>query len=152
MKQFKIYTCGKMSGITFSKQMIWRKELQYYVEQKYEELHGTHANITFINPPDFFNYENNLHKSEREIRDWEIGQVCDSDILVVNLDGILDSIGSHFELGAVVGANISSNKNIKIIAIGEKPQDLHPWIELSWLRHETSIQDAADYIVNYLLV
>lgn len=152
MKQFKIYTCGKMSGLTYEEQIAWRKELQNCVEQKYEEIHGTHANITFINPPNFFNYEDNLHKSEREVRDWEIGQVCDSDILVVNLDGISDSIGSHFELGAVIGANISSGRNIKVIAIGEAQQNLHPWIQLSWLRHEYSIKNAADYIVNYLLI
>lgn len=152
MKNFKIYTCGKMSGLTYSQQMLWRSGITFYVKQKYKEIHGTDANITFINPPDYFSYEENLHKTEREVMEWELSQVCDCDVVIFNLDGIEDSIGSHMELGAVRGANIASGKNIKVVAIGEIPQDLHPWLQLSWFRHEETIEEAADYIAKYLLV
>lgn len=152
MKDFKIYTCGKMNGLTLSQQMIWRKDIEYYIRSGYEDIHGRNSNITVINPPDYFNYDDASHKTEKEIFEWELGQVCSSDVVIVNLDGISDSIGSHMEIGAVLGACISSGRNIKIVAIGEIPQNIHPWIELSWFRHEKDLKDAAKYIVDYLLV
>lgn len=146
MKEFKIYTCGKMNGISYEKQMEWRCKIQELIESK------TDKKVTFIHPPLFYGYHEIMHKSEREVKEWELNQVCDSDIVIVNLDGINESIGSHFEMGAICGANIVGNKQITVIGVGEVKPEIHPWIGLSFLRHEECLEDAADFIATYLLL
>lgn len=145
MKNFKIYTCGRMHGIPYAKQMIWRKELQFAIECR------TKQNVTFIHPPEFYGYHEKLHKSEQEVMNWEMQQICDSDIVVVNLDEIESSVGSHMELGVACGANLSSGKHINIVSFGNE-ENIHPWLSLCSLRHEDNVNDLADYIATYLLI
>lgn len=147
MKEYKIYTCGKMSGITFNQQMQWRLLLESFVKNKYDG----DDRIKFIHPPVYFNYEYAHHKSEREILDWEMKQLHDCDIVVVNLNRIDSTTGSHMELGAVQGINRFGDKYIYVIGIG-KDDDLHPWIKETCMRIESNYSDAAQYIVEYLLV
>lgn len=146
MKEYKIYTCGKMKGLSFEQQMQWRKHIQKLVEDR------TDKKVNFIHPPLFFNYDFTSHKDEEEVMKWELNQVCKSDIVVVGIEDINDSIGSHIEIGAALGANITGGRQINIIGVGNISKTPHPWINSSLLRYEESYEDAADYIVNYLLV
>lgn len=144
----KIYTSGKMSGLTKKESMIWRTKIETLV-QRYTST--KYSIPEFLHPPMFYNYDEQNQKCEREIFDWEISNVIDSDIIVLNLDGVKESIGTHMELGAIASAN-KLGKNIFVVAVGKIPNDLHPWIESSWLRHEEELEDAAKYIATYLLV
>ena len=146
MKEFKIYTAGKMSGLSYQEQMNWRKEIEWAVEKK------TNKKVHFIHPPVYYNYENQDYKSEKEIKDWEINQVRNSDIVIVNLDEVNDSVGTHYELCTVDAINSFGNKHIFVIGIGKLETSIHPWIQLSIHRQEETFEDAADYIVNYLLL
>lgn len=146
MKEYKVYTCGKMSGIPYEKQMDWRYKIEELIKAK------TNKSVTFIHPPLFYGYHMEMHKSEREVKEWELNQVCDSDIVIVNIDDVNTSIGSHFEMGAVYGANVAGNKHITVIGFGNSKSEIHPWIDLSFLRFEESIEDAAEYIATYLLI
>lgn len=147
MKEYKIYTCGKMSGIPFEQQMQWRKSLEAFARDKYD---GSDK-IKFIHPPLYFNYEHMMHKTEREILDWEMMQLHECDIVVVNLEGIDSTVGSHMELGAVQGINRFGDKYIYVVGIGED-NNLHPWIKETCNRIESNYSDAATYIIEYLLV
>ena len=135
-----------MSGISFKEQMRWRNQLGGLVRLYYD---GTNK-ITFVHPPLYFNYENNLHKSEREILDWEMMQLHDSDIVVVNLDQIDTTVGSHMELGAVQGINRFGDKYIYVVGVGDS--NVHPWITETCSRIEDSFTDAAKYIAEYLII
>jgi hypothetical protein len=135
-----------MSGISYAQQMIWRKEIQLAIGLR------TNKDVTYIHPPQYYGYHEQLHKSEQEIKDWELQQVCDSDIVIVNLEDIDLSIGSHIELGAVCGANLVGSKHINVVSFGKPKENLHPWISLCCLRHEDDMNDLADYIATYLLV
>lgn len=146
MKEFKIYTCGRMSGISYEEQMKWRNDIEYLIKMR------TNKSVTFIHPPLFYGYHEKMHKTEREIKEWELSQICNCDIVIVNVKGISQSIGSHIEIGAIDGANIVGNKHIAVIGIGEPDDTIHPWIDLSFLRYEKDLIDAADYIAKYLLI
>lgn len=146
MKEFKIYTCGRMSGLSYEEQMKWRNLIQEAVELR------TDRKITFIHPPLYYGYHVNLHKSEREVKEWELKQICECDVVVVNLDGIMQSVGSHIELGAICGANIVGNKQIMVVGFGKSQELIHPWIELGMIRYEEDIIDVAEYIAKYLLI
>lgn len=143
MGKIKIYTCGKMSGIPYDEQMKWRMELEKCVDCE---------RASFVHPPLYFNYENAWHKSEREILEWEMAQLYDCNIVVVNLKNIESTIGSHMELGAVQGINRFTEKHIFVVGFGEIKENLHPWIKESCMRIEDNIEDIADYINTYLLV
>ena len=146
MKKYKIYTCGKMSGTTYTQQMAWREKLERYLFDTGCE------NFTFVHPPMYFNYDEQLHQSEREILDWEMAQLYDSDIVVVNLEGICDSVGSHMELGALQAINrFCGKKSIFVVGLGNS-ENLHPWIKESCLRIEKNIEDLGYYIKEYLMV
>lgn len=141
----KIYTAGKMSGLTLEQQMQWRTELEYKL-RKFSEV-----KIEFIHPPLFYNYEKTYHKSEAEIKEWELNKIRECDIVVVNLDGIGSSVGTHFELGFINAMNMFGNKHIYVIGIGDT-KNLYSWIELSTLRIEPDVDSACQYINDYLLV
>lgn len=142
----KVYTCGKMSGLTFAQQMEWRSNIEH--EVRIRAYYS--ADVKFIHPPMFYNYEEDNQQSEREILEWEMAQLHDCDIVVVNLDGIEDTTGSHMELGAVHGINMFGDKHIFVIGLG-KDENLHPWIKESCIRIEDSCSKVAEYICNYLL-
>ena len=145
-EKIKIYTAGKMKGLTFYEQLKWRIELSHAIKNK------TDKNISFIHPPLFYNYEQNDYQSEREVKEWEMNQIKNSDIIIVNLDEINDSIGTHFELSFAEAMNSLGHKHIYIIGVGGKDEEIHPWIELSLFRKENNFEDVAEYVVNYLLV
>lgn len=148
-KEFKIYTVGKMKGISIKEQNAWRMEIEEAIKYHTDMLD---IPVQFVHPSWFYEYDRAFHKTEREVYEWELNQLADSDIVIVNLDGIEDSVGSHMELGFIEALNQYSQRHIYVIAIGKMPEDLHPWLKEVVFRHETNIEDAAEYIVDYLLV
>ena len=77
----KIYTCGKMSGISYVEQMAWRLKIESEIKSA---LSYTDERVKFVHPPYYYNYEEKYHKTEREILEWEMAQVHDCDIVIVN--------------------------------------------------------------------
>lgn len=145
-KIFKIYTVGKMKGISFAEQMEWRLRIESLIKSR------TDKTVTFIHPPFFYNYEQKDYNSEREIKEWELNQVKQCNILIVNLDDINNSVGSHFEISTAEAVNSMGNKYIYIIGVGKSKEPINPWIELSLFRNENKFEDAATYIADYLLI
>lgn len=47
-KTFKIYTAGKMGGLTYSQQTDWRLKIEKLIKER------TSANVVFIHPPLFY--------------------------------------------------------------------------------------------------
>lgn len=135
-----------MAGLTYEEQMRWRYKIEALIKSK------TSRQITFVHPPVFYTYDNHFHQSEREVKDWDINQVRDSDIVIVNLDGVNSSVGTHYELSLIDAINSFGNKHIYLIGIGKSEEPIHPWIQCSLHRHEEDFEDAADYIIGYLLI
>lgn len=142
MSEIKIYTAGAMKGLTFDEYYSWRKRLQWY-------LSNGDTTYKFFHPPEFYNYEQNLHKSEREVKEFELNQLRQCDVMVVNLANIESSIGTHMELGYVNAVNSFGGKHIYVIGFGEN--EVHPWIEDSLFRREKNVADTAEYIKGYFI-
>lgn len=132
-----------MDGLSYNKQMQWRKDLENILRARCDK------SLVFVHPPMFYQYRNEIN--EKEAREWEINQLKDSDIVVVDLTTIADSIITHIELGILEAMNEFGYKHIHLIGIG-KPNISHTWIQMGMLRHENILEDAADYIINYLLL
>lgn len=144
MKTYKIYTAGEMGCLTFEQQTAWRLELEHLVRQK-------NSNVLFIHPPLYYRYDEHCHKSERETMTWCLSQIADSDIVIVNLNNIGNSMGTHIELGFIEAINQMSIKHIHLIGVGT-PNVEHPWINEILLRREDSLEQTAEYIADYLLI
>ena len=71
----KIYTCGKMTGLSYEEQMKWRNEFKKYLCE-YIDLYG-YGNITrdivIIAPPNYY-YNDCKPSNQREIQ--EVSPVC----------------------------------------------------------------------------
>ena len=141
----KLYTAGKMSGIPFEDQMKWRSEFEYTLRKFTDEP------LSFIHPPMYYNYEHLNHKTEAEIKEWELNKIRECDIVVVDLNDINTTVGTHIELGFINAVNMLGGKHIYVVGIGDT-KDIHPWIDLSLLRCEPDIESACRYITEYLLV
>lgn len=141
IKTYKIFTSGKMGGLSFHEQMEWREAIQNLITER------TEKDIIFVHPPIFYQYKDD----DIESREWEISQLQDSDIVIVDLSTIADSIGTHIELGIIEAINQTGNKHIYTVGIG-KPNIKHPWISLGIFHQEDTLEDAADYITQYLIL
>lgn len=137
-----------MGGLSFEQQMKWRTKVEKLINEK---IVDKDLKVKFIHPPMFYRYGENWHKNEREVMVWDLSQVKDSDIILVDLSTISDSIGTHIELGVAEAMNEFGYKHIHVIGIGSPNID-HPWIPLCTLRMEDTVEKAVDYITNYLLV
>ena len=143
-KTYKIYTAGAMRNVNGFEQHGWRNSIEDLIRER------TDKSVIFVHPPKFYRYGEGLHKTEQEVIEWEISQILDSDIVIVNLSKIKDSIGTHMELGAIAAAN-RLGKHIYVIGLWDSDTD-HPWIDCALFRKEKTLADAVDYIVNYLLL
>lgn len=65
----KIYTAGKMAGLTYNQQMEWRSRLEQLIRER------TDKSVAFIHPPKFYSYSRPAHKSEKEVMDWVTKQL-----------------------------------------------------------------------------
>ena len=140
----KIYTAGKMSGLTLNKQVSWRNEFASLVEDL-----GVSVNVVI--PPFYYNPgDPDAANIEAEAKEWDLAQIRDSDIVVINLDGIEDSIGTHYELGYINAINSFGNKHIYVVGFGGN-KELHPWIKLTLFHWEPNVIGAADFVAKYLL-
>ena len=145
MKTYKIFTAGKMGGLSYDQQIAWRREIEDLIKK------ATTKSVAFVHPPMFYQYKENDPQNDVESMNWEISQLIDSDIVIVDLSTISGSIGTHMELGAIAAVNKVSSKNIYVVGFG-KPDTEHPWIENGVFHSEETAEDVADYIVNYLLI
>lgn len=137
-----------MGGLSFEQQMKWRTQVEDLINNK---ISNYNIKVKFIHPPMFYRYGKNWHKNEREVMEWDLSQVKDSDIVIVDLSTISSSIGTHIELGVIEAMNEFGYKHIHVIGVGEPDTD-HPWIPLCALRIEDTVEKAIEYIVDYLLV
>lgn len=145
MRTYKIFTSGRMGGLSYDKQIGWRRQIEDLIKKK------TDKSVVFVHPPMFYQYEENNPQNDIESMNWEINQLIDSDILIVDLNDISYSIGTHMELGIATTVNKIAPKNIFIVGVGN-PDTNHPWIENCIFHCEGTLEEAADYIVNNLLI
>lgn len=135
----KFYLCGKMSGMSPEESNEWKER---FIGKMID--YGIYK-IEFVNPYNYYNYENHMHKTEKEIMLWELRKVRECDLLVVNLDRINESVGGVFE---IIEAH---NNGIGVIGINENRYEVHPWIMEYVERVEDNFYDLCSYIAKYYM-
>lgn len=135
---YRIYTIGKMKGLEWKELFDWRLKLGEYLEPL--------ASVSYkiIHPPVYYNYSMK-DVPEREIKEFELNKLASCDIAVVNLAGINDSVGSHYELAYIDAINSIGNKHIFVVGVGSG-EGVHPWILESLFKRVSTVREAAELI------
>ena len=140
-----IYLAGKMSGLSKNDYCNWRSELENVLNNR-ANLIG--ASIQIINPAKYFDFDNMDRHLEKEVMQFDLNMVRQSDIVIVNVNGVSSSIGTAIELYE------ANRLNIPVIAYteGNVVDDIHPWIENCFSTVQMSKDELIDYIRDFYMV
>lgn len=141
MEKCRIYLSGGMGSLSFDEQSKWRKQIIEAItfgDYDYEKK------PIFFNPVDYFNFEETKHKSEREVMEFDLNGVRNSDLIIVNFNDP-KSLGTCAELV------IAYEMKIPIIGINKNGIELHPWLECFCNRMCSDIREAVEYVVEFYL-
>ena len=58
MKTYKIFTAGKMGGLSYDEQMKWRKDFETILRSRCDK------SLTFVHPPMFYQYGDEINERE----------------------------------------------------------------------------------------
>ncbi len=140
MKTYKIFTMGKVD-VAYNSSSGWRKQAQVLITAK------TSNPTIFVHPPLLYDSAG----SQFEAINCITNQLIDSDIVVLNREGLRDCIHAHIEIGIVNAINRATPKHIDVVAFGGG--DIWDgWLDNSVLHFSDSIEDAADYITSNLIL
>ena len=134
---YTIYLAGGMSGISFEESNNWR--------ESFDALINILSKARTINPNYYYNFKEVNHKSEKEIREFDLHKVRTADLVFVNFNAP-NSIGTAQELA------IAYELKIPIIGLHEnKIESLHPWLIECCTRICDTMDEAADHIAAYYI-
>lgn len=126
--------------MSFEDSNSWRVK----IKQALESYKDGQYSCFCTNPNDYFMIDGNLHSSEREAMEFDLGRVRNSDLVIVNFNSVR-SLGTMAEI-AIAYEN-------KIPIIGYKPQDtfLHPWQKEMTNRIFEDMDKLIEYVIDYYL-
>ena len=139
-----IYLAGKMSGLSKEEYTKWRNIIS-------DELIGTAhligAKIQVINPAEYFDFEKMDRHLEKEVMQFDLNMVRQSDIVIVNVGSISESIGTAIELYE------ANRLDIPIIAYteGDVNNNIHPWIENCLSTVQMNLSELITYIIDFYM-
>ena len=141
MESVKIYLSGAMASLTFEEQSKWRSQIINaikYGDYDYEKK------AEFFNPVNYYNFEEERHRSEREIFEFELNAIRNSNLIVVNFNDP-KSIGTAMELA------VAKEHRVPIIAFGVCGKEVHPWLLECCTRVCDSLREVVEHIVDFYL-
>ena len=90
----KLYLSGGMGSLSFEEQSEWRLKIINAI--KFGE-YDCEKKAVFFNPVDYYNFEEVQHKSEREVMEFDLNALRNSNLVIVNFNDP-KSIGTTAEL------------------------------------------------------
>lgn len=142
-----IYLAGAMEVYKNSdKSKKWREKVKEY-------FHTYSTDFQCINPMDYYSFSNDISKNNAEIMRFDLRKIRESDIILVNLKEIRNSIGTSDEIlySYILGKPIIGFLE-ESVDENELIKKIHPWKYTQIDRVETgknSMLDACEYIRNY---
>jgi nucleoside 2-deoxyribosyltransferase len=140
METIKIYLSGSMSGVSLEEQTKWRRKVVDAIKHGYEH----EKKATFFNPVDHYNFEERQHKTEKEIMEYDLYNLRNSNLVIVNFNNIW-SIGTAMEL------MLAKEMHIPVIGWNSSGEDLHPWLAECTTRLCDNLRETVEHVVNFYL-
>lgn len=141
MKEFKIYLSGSMMDSTWDEQTKWRRMFQDAIkfgDYNYEKK------VVFFDPTQYYNFEEKRHNSEREVFEFDLYNLRNSDLVVVNFNNS-KSLGTMSEL------ILAHELHIPVIGWNSNNEPLHPWMECCTTRICDNMKEAVSHVVDFYL-
>ena len=145
MRELVIYECGAMSNCkSFEEMNTWRVCLKTAIKQIAENVG---ANVRVINPCDYYRLDIIKHQSEMEVFNYDLSRVKESNLVIVNLEGLNTSIGS------IIECYEAWKNNIPVLAFGSKQdyENLHPWVQCCITRRDKNYRECINYISDFYM-
>ena len=142
MKRYNIYLIGGMTKFgadNFTEGNTWRAYLKSALENC-----GSSYDVHVVNPNDYYNFLNKTYDSEREVMEFDLHRIRNSDLCICNFNDVY-SLGSMAELA------IAYDRRIPVIGLCENNEELHPWQEEMIARKFDNCEALALYIIEYYL-
>lgn len=146
MRKMDIYLAGGMGKFgkeNFDKGNNWRKYCKHIIE-----LSGKNngIDIVVINPNSYFNFldEPPRYNSEREVMEFDLHKVRNSDLIVVNFNDV-------YSLGTMAELAIAYDRRIPVVGLNIDNHELHPWQIEFCTRIFTDIDKMLDYIRDFYI-
>lgn len=140
MESVKIYLSGAMGSLSFEEQSKWRKQIINTINFNYD----CEKKPVFFNPVDYYNFEEVKYKTQREVMNFDLNALRNSNLVIVNFNDP-SSLGTCAELA------IAYDMKIPIVGINKDKKELHPWLECFCDRMCENIKEAAEYVVEFYL-
>ena len=137
----KIYLSGGMSSLNFEEQSKWRKQVQDAI--KFGD-YDCEKKAAFFNPVNYYNFQEMRHRTEREIMEFDLNGLRNSDLVIVNFNDE-KSIGTAMEL------MLAKERNIPVIAFGANGKEIHPWLLECCTRVCDDIREVVEHTVDFYL-
>ena len=140
MENIYIYLAGGMSGLTIEEQVKWRNNFKNIF--KYNDIEIIRKPIIF-SPPDYYSFSSTHDNvSEKEIMEFDLYNLRNSDIVVVNFNAP-QSLGTAMEIA------IAHEYRIPIIGLNEENHELHPLIIKFTIKIFNTFIELANYNTDY---
>ena len=141
MENCRIYLSGGMGSLSFDEQSIWRSKVINAIKFGDYDLKKTPI---FFNPVNYYNFEEKNQKTEREAMEFDLYNLRNSDIVVVNFNDE-KSIGTAMEL------MLANEMNKPIIGLNKDKKELHPWLECCCTRICDDLRELVEHVVEFYL-
>lgn len=141
MDSVRIYLAGGMGSLSFEEQTKWRNQVRDAI------LYGEYdCNIKpyFFSPPHFYNFEEPTHKTEREVMDFDLSRLRNSNLVIVNFNDP-KSLGTAMEL------MLARELKIPVIGLNKDGIELHPWLIECTTRICDDMYELVEHVVEYYL-
>ena len=141
MEVVKIYLSGSMSDSTWEEQTNWRRNFKDAIEfggYDYEKK------ALFFDPTQYYNFKERRHNSEKEIMEFDLYNLRNSNIIVVNFSNS-KSLGTMSEL------ILAHELHIPVIGWNPNNECLHPWMECCVTRMCQNMKEVVMHIVEFYL-
>ena len=140
METCRIYLSGSMMNSSWEEQTKWRRQLTDAIKWNYEG----NKNVSVFDPTQYYNFEEKLHKSEKEIFEFDLYNLRRSDLVVVNFLNS-KSLGTMSEL------ILAHELHIPVIGYNPNNETLHPWMECCVTRMCDSFKEVFEHVVDFYL-
>ena len=144
MRTIRIYLAGGMGKFgkdNFEESNKWRT----YCKNTLENFEGNYQ-AEVINPNSYYNFVDNPRRyvSEKEIMDFDINKVRNSDLIISNFN-------AQKSLGTMAEIAIAYERRIPVIGLNEDFDELHPWQIEMCTRIFNNIDEMLDYVEDFYL-
>ena len=141
MERVKIYLSGGMGNLTYEEMYEWRRRI---IDNIRFGQYDCAKSASFFNPVSYYGFEEIRYRSEREVMEFDLNALRNSDLVIVNFNDDR-SIGTISELA------IAYEHRIPVIGINEDGKPLHPWLKEFVTRMCDSIQEAIEHAIDFYL-